>query len=318
LVGQGKQTSAERRKERQAAARAAAAQRVRKVRLQVIGAVVAVALVGAGVAGAVVAIRGGSSTSATPPDTSLNSPAPTPNQAGAPPGKANCLYVANPKAQTGPKKPAPPPSVADATTPYYATIVTDHGTIQLELDSKAAPCTVNSFVSLANQGFFDNTPCHRLLNESQPPLSYAILQCGDPTGTGQGGPGYKFADENLATARYEKGVVAMANAGPNTNGSQFFMMFKDSSFDPNYTPFGRILAGVDVLEAIAKGGTDPNPQNPDVSDVPKTKTTIEKITVSTTPPKGVSTASPKATATPKATGAATGRASAGATAKPTP
>jgi peptidyl-prolyl cis-trans isomerase B (cyclophilin B) len=143
---------------------------------------------------------------------------------------------------------------------------------------------VNSFVSLIKQGFYDNTPCHRLLDVTMGSVADAVLQCGDPSGTGTGGPGYRFADENLTGAKYNKGVLAMANAGPNTNGSQFFMMFKDSAFPPNYTPFGHLTSGVEVIVDIAKGGTEVNPST-GANDVPKTKTTLVKVTFSTTNPR---------------------------------
>ena len=110
------------------------------------------------------------------------------------------------------------------------------GDVTITMDRAKAPCTVNSFVSLAGQGYFDQTRCHRLADSG-----IFILQCGDPTGTGQGGPGYQFANETDGTESYTRGVVAMANAGPGTNGSQFFLVWDDStSLDrvPNYTIFG--------------------------------------------------------------------------------
>jgi peptidyl-prolyl cis-trans isomerase B (cyclophilin B) len=199
-----------------------------------------------------------------------------------------------------PKHPTFPPTTAENTTPEYATMDTNEGQIVLELDANKAPCAVNSFVSLAKQGFYDNTTCHRLLDETEQNLVYAVLQCGDPTGSGRGGPGYKFADENLDGAVYSQGVVAMANTGPNTNGSQFFMMFKKSDFDPAYTPFAHILAGMDVLQKVAAGGTEANPATQQ-NDAPKTKMTITKVTISNTPPAGVSTAEPTSYPTPKPT-----------------
>jgi peptidyl-prolyl cis-trans isomerase B (cyclophilin B) len=200
--------------------------------------------------------------------------------AGASPTVA-CTYP--PDTLGAPSSAHVPPANAETGKPWYATMVTNHGTIVLALDASAAPCTVNSFVSLASQGYYDNTPCHRLIDLSAHNSTFGALQCGDPTGTGRGGPGYTFADENLAGARYAKGVIAMANRGPNTNGSQFFMMFKNSDFAPNYTPFGHIRSGMDVLEKIAAGGTDTTPLTPS-SEVPRTKVTIEKITVSTDRP----------------------------------
>jgi peptidyl-prolyl cis-trans isomerase B (cyclophilin B) len=196
--------------------------------------------------------------------------------AGAVPTVA-CTY---PPDTLGPPSSAhPPPAKAAAGKPAFATIVTNQGTIVLELDAAAAPCTVNSFASLAKQGYYDNSPCHRLIDLSARNSTFGALQCGDPTGTGRGGPGYTFADENLAGARYAKGVVAMANRGPNTNGSQFFMMFKNSDFAPDYTPFGHIRSGAEVLEKIAAGGTNATPLTPE-SEVPKNKVTVEKVTVS--------------------------------------
>src|SRR5262249_27826833 len=151
------------------------------------------------------------------------------------------------------------------------------------------PCAVNNFVYLTKAKYFDDTPCHRELNS---PGTY-VLQCGDPAGTGRGGPGYTFPDENLTGATYEKGVVAMANAGANTNGSQFFMMFDDSGFPPNYVPFGKITSGLDVLTNISKAGTKVS-EDTGANDVPKNKVTINKATV-TKEPKGSETATPKPT-----------------------
>src|SRR5947209_6377383 len=109
------------------------------------------------------------------------------------------------------------------------------------LDTAAAPCTVNNFRSLIARHFYDNTPCHRLTTQG-----IYVLQCGDPSGKGTGGPGYTFADENLKGAKYPRGTVAMANSGPGTNGSQFFLVYKDTQLDPNYTPFGTITKGLDI------------------------------------------------------------------------
>jgi peptidyl-prolyl cis-trans isomerase B (cyclophilin B) len=286
VAGQGKQTSAERRREREAAARVAAAKKRRKQRLQMAGGGGVLIAVAAIVAVVVALVHNSGGDKKTNPN-AAPSPAPTADQTGVPAGQYRCLYQDNPNpVAAGSKNVGKPPELAENTTPQYATVTTDHGTIEMELDAKSAPCAVNSFVFLAQHQYFDNTVCHRLLDSSAESLVYAVLQCGDPTGTGRGGPGYKFADEALTTARYAKGVVAMANSGPNTNGSQFFMMFKDSSFDPNYTPFGKILSGVDVIEKIAKGGVDTNPDTGQ-NDVPKTKTTITKVTISSTPPKGI-------------------------------
>jgi peptidyl-prolyl cis-trans isomerase B (cyclophilin B) len=153
-----------------------------------------------------------------------------------------------------------------------ATLRTNLGTITIKLDEEKAPCAVNSFRFLASKGFFDRTVCHRMLDAPDA----GVLQCGDPTGTGRGGPGYEFADENLGGAPgYSRGEVAMANAGPDTNGSQFFLVFKLSTIRRDYTPFGSILEGVEVLDKAAKAGTT-GPQH----DRPRTKVTLRKVTVS--------------------------------------
>ena len=161
---------------------------------------------------------------------------------------------------------------------YTAKIVTNCGTITIKLDGKAAPHTVNSFAFLASKHYFDNTPCHRLTTSG-----IYVLQCGDPTGTGTGGPGYQFGDENLdafgkagsgGTVTYPAGTLAMANAGPGTNGSQFFLVYKDSPLSPNYTPFGQIVSGLDVVQKIAAAGS-----NPPGDGSPKQPVVIESFTV---------------------------------------
>ncbi|MEU8897528.1 peptidylprolyl isomerase [Nocardia sp. NPDC048505] len=146
--------------------------------------------------------------------------------------------------------PAEPGMAIDPGASYTATLNTSCGALTIALDAAKAPRTVNSFVFLSNEKYFDHTRCHRLTTQG-----IFVLQCGDPTGTGTGGPGYKIPDENLAGATYPAGTVAMANAGPNTNGSQFFLVTQDSQLPPNYTPFGKITGGMDKLTAIAQGGT---------------------------------------------------------------
>jgi peptidyl-prolyl cis-trans isomerase B (cyclophilin B) len=185
---------------------------------------------------------------------------------------ATCTYTPKTNEKSG-SRPLPglPTSTAPKTGAPTVAITTNQGEIGLQLDPTKAPCTVHSFLHLAQTGFFNDTTCHRLLTGD----AGKVLQCGDPTGTGTGGPGYQFADENLAGATYKKGTVAMANSGPNTNGSQFFMVYGDSSFPPNYTPFGQITAGQDVLEKIAKGGV-----TGESKDKPKTKVEIKSVTVS--------------------------------------
>jgi peptidylprolyl isomerase len=144
-----------------------------------------------------------------------------------------------------------PEQVLDDATTHEATVETSKGTISLRLFSNEAPVAANSFAFLASQGFYDDTIIHRI-------VPGFVIQMGDPTGTGTGGPGYRFDDE-LASARnrgYTRGTLAMANAGPNTNGSQFFICLADVGLPPSYTVFGEVTAGMDVVDAIAAVPTD--------------------------------------------------------------
>lgn len=147
------------------------------------------------------------------------------------------------------------------------------GKIRMKLDRSQAPCTVNSFLSLAKQGFYDKTKCPRLTSDT-----LYVLQCGDPTGTGNGGPGYSFPDELNGDESYTKGTVAMANSGPNTNGSQFFLVDRKSKIDPKYTVFATMsTSGQHVLAKIAKKGDDGS--NPNGGGKPKAKAKIDSVTV---------------------------------------
>jgi cyclophilin family peptidyl-prolyl cis-trans isomerase len=128
-------------------------------------------------------------------------------------------------------------------TDYGAIIRTNKGEIVVDLFEGEAPRTVNNFVFLANQGYYANVPFHRVIKDF-------MVQTGDPTGTGAGGPGYRFADETVSR-EYVRGTLAMANAGPNTNGSQFFIVHQDYPLPKNYTIFGIVTDGFDVLDAIA-------------------------------------------------------------------
>lgn len=202
---------------------------------------------------------------------SQSTPAASSTQAApaAPAGSVNCSYVPSPRAAA--KDVSVPPTVEPATGSATATMELTGGSVQLELDRQAAPCTVGSFVHLSQAGYYDNTPCHRLT--SSPSLS--VLQCGDPSGTGGGGPGYSYADETDPEMTYPAGTVAMANAGPNTNGSQFFLVYADSTLPPNYTVFGTITEGLEVIEGIAaKGTTSGGPDGTPVDPV-----TISAVTV---------------------------------------
>ena len=183
-----------------------------------------------------------------------------------------CTYTPSGTAARKVKLPASRP---DFKAGYQATIATNRGDIKIKLLNSAATCTVNSFVSLAEQNYFNSTSCHRLTTKG-----IYVLQCGDPTGTGSGGPGYSFNDENLAGATYKTATVAMANSGPNTNGSQFFLVYKNSPLPPSYTPFGTIDGGLNVIQQVAKAGSD-NANGPGDGH-PKDKVTIERVTIEKT------------------------------------
>ena len=141
---------------------------------------------------------------------------------------------------------SPPEMIIDPEKSYTATIETEKGDIEVELFAAKAPKTVNNFVFLAHEGFYDDTTFHRVIEDF-------MAQAGDPTGTGRGGPGYRFEDEFDSSLKHdEPGILSMANAGPNTNGSQFFITFKATPWlDGRHTVFGKVTDGMDVLESIS-------------------------------------------------------------------
>jgi peptidyl-prolyl cis-trans isomerase B (cyclophilin B) len=268
-----RRATAKRKLERQLERRAAAARRRRL--LTIIGSAVgAVVVIGAIVATVIVTNKGSNSTTAsattsTPPSSEA---APTPPADGKTPPLpafaapadlgANCQYPAA-EAASKPNKPPRTGKVPTDPAEVSVSMSTNQGNIGLQLDNGKAPCTVNSFSSLAQQGYFNDTTCHRLTTSG-----LSVLQCGDPKGTGMGGPGYQFADEYPANqfqpdnpalqqpVLYPRGTLAMANAGANTNGSQFFLVYKDSPLPPKYTAFGTIDAtGLATLDKIAAAGT---------------------------------------------------------------
>jgi peptidyl-prolyl cis-trans isomerase B (cyclophilin B) len=165
---------------------------------------------------------------------------------------------------------------------YTATLKTNRGDIVFTAAGADAPYTVFSFVYLAQKQYFDNTPCHRLTTSG-----IYVLQCGDPSGTGSGGPGYEFQDENLGafghagsggSVTYPAGTVAMANAGFDTNGSQFFLVYRDSPLAPDYTPFGTVTQGLDILTSVAAQGS--NNADGAGDGAPVESVTIEQVTIS--------------------------------------
>lgn len=142
----------------------------------------------------------------------------------------------------------PPEMKIDTEKTYYVTMETERGTIELELYPQYAPKTVNNFAFLAGEGFYDGVSFHRVISEF-------MIQGGDPTGTGRGGPGYRFEDETRGNPlKHDKGVISMANAGPNTNGSQFFITHgPQPHLDGRHTVFGKVVQGQDVVDAVRQG-----------------------------------------------------------------
>jgi peptidyl-prolyl cis-trans isomerase B (cyclophilin B) len=276
-----RRATAKRKLERQLERRA---EKARKRRIYTIigSAVGAIVVIGAVVATVVITNRDSADTTASADTTTTTSSAApeTPSEPGKLPAFAapaglgeNCQY--EPTMEKASKQVNPPRTGKVPTDPAQVSVSmeTNQGDLGLMLDNAKSPCTVNSFASLAQQGYFNETPCHRLTTSE----GLSVLQCGDPTGQGTGGPGYQFANEyptnqfqpdNPALQEpvlYPRGTIAMANAGPGTNGSQFFLVYKDSQLPPNYTVFGTIdetgLATLDKIAAagVAGGGQDGKP-----------------------------------------------------------
>ncbi len=290
-----RRATAKRKLERQLERRAKQARR-RRILVIAGGSIVAVAVIAA----VVIAVintkhEHKSNTASTTPGSSPASSSPgstTPAQTGSvpplPPFKpsanlgANCQYPASPDPAAKPVKPPRTGKVPTDQATVSVSMVTSQGNVGLLLANNESPCTVNSFASLANQGFFNNTKCHRLT--TSPTLS--VLQCGDPRGDGTGGPGYQFANEyptdqyppndpkTQEPVLYPRGTLAMANSGPNTNGSQFFLVYKDSQLPPEYTVFGKIQDdGLATLDKIAKAGVAGGGED----GAPATEVTIKSV-----------------------------------------
>ena len=166
-----------------------------------------------------------------------------------------------------------PPEIKGPFKNKTFTFTTNCGDVVVEADGKSAPITVTALSALAAGGFFDKTLCHRLTTEN-----IFVLQCGDPTATGLGGPNFTYRDENLPTAEennYPAGVVAMANSGQNTNGSQFFIVYEDTSLPPSYTIWGKVTKGLEIIQMVAKSGVLDGKKD----GSPKQKIGIEKVKV---------------------------------------
>ncbi|NEW70255.1 peptidylprolyl isomerase [Streptomyces rhizosphaericus] len=249
----------------------------------VIATVLAVVLAGGGAVAATGALSGkdkdkkdDAASSATP------SAAPTSKAPDPCAKEAKAVAGKKPKKMSWKKEPA---VTIDKSASYTMKLETTCGDISVTMDAGKAPHTVNSFSFLAGKGYFDHTKCHRLVNQG-----IYVLQCGDPQGTGAGGPGYTIPDENLKDAsikggKYPAGTVAMANQynpqtkkGRNTGGSQFFLVYKKSDLPPDYTPFGTVdKAGMKVLSKIAGAGAAPPDQT--MNTAPNASVVINKATV---------------------------------------
>jgi len=273
VTSKDRQRELERARYERVQARLAQQQAAAKKRNKITAAVAAVAVVGIGV-GVAIATSGGNKTdsaaSSTPtsasstPSGSPTSPAPTSSS----PEKIGYTKTGNASKDVG----VPTYNAADAAKPYSATISFNSGDLSFDALTTKAPYTTYSFKYLAGKGYFNNTTCHRLVTSG-----IYVLQCGDPSGTGSGGPGYQFQDENLTGATYPAGTIAMANAGPGTNGSQFFIVYKDSPLPANYTPWGKVSSGMDVVTKIAAAGEDDS--NGQGDGKPKQPVTIKSVTI---------------------------------------
>ena len=217
-----------------------------------------------------------------------------PTQAGADPSAsatpASCAWlpIVDPSASPKPEVPkeiqdvgTPPATGEPRTGKQLMTMNTNLGTIKIEVDTAHAPCAAASFTYLAGKKFFDNSKCHRMVTEG-----IFVLQCGDPSATGMGGPSYRYAEENLPTGRrptYPEGVVAVAKGQqPASSGSQFFIVYKDIEQLPaDYTVLGKVTEGLDIVKKVAEAGVTPDAQNGGPNDgAPKTEIRITSLTIS--------------------------------------
>lgn len=209
---------------------------------------------------AIIFVSGGDSSTTT--DTSVVDTTAVDTTAGTPPttlpgraitGDTPCPAVDGSETRVASFEKAPPTCI-DATHSYSAVVTTNKGDFTIVLNSIKAPLAVNSFVTLARYHFFDGTSCHRAI------LDF-VVQCGDPTATGSGGPGYQFADELPGAGEYKVGSIAMANSGVNTNGSQFFVITgaQGTTLPPNYTLFGQVTKGLDSTVPALNNASNPDP-----------------------------------------------------------
>jgi peptidyl-prolyl cis-trans isomerase B (cyclophilin B) len=248
--------------------------RKRRRNLGLVATAVAVAVV----VGAAILLTGvlrGDDKSASADPTASGSAAATTN----PDGTVACVYKPDDSGNTNLKDVGTPPNPEATPAKGTSTLLmkTGQGDLQLTLDRAGAPCAAASFTYLAEKKFFDGSSCHREVNQP----TFGVLQCGDPTGTGQGGPTYKFAQEVTPKTTYPRGTIAMANSGsPESTGSQFFLCFVDTQLSPDYTAVGTVdKAGLAVLDKIAKAGNDGSFEPSPGGGAPKTPVKIQSLTV---------------------------------------
>ena len=199
----------------------------------------------------------------------------------------NCAYTKAPSGNPNLKDVGTPPSHVPTSGTTEVTMTTNFGAVPLMLDHAEAPCATESFVYLAQKKFFDNTICHRETSSE----GLKVLQCGDPSGTGSGGPSYQYKTHTTGKETYQRGTIAMANSGQGFDGSQFFLVYGNSQLPPNYTVIGTISApGLKVLDTIAANGN--NGANGQGDGAPKKKVTITSMTVGTTTSAAATSSSP--------------------------
>ncbi|NUP46941.1 MAG: peptidylprolyl isomerase [Catenulispora sp.] len=256
MTSKDRQRELERARYERVQARLAAQQASNSRRNKITAVVSVVAVLGIGIGVAVATSGGGDkkSPAASSTPNTPTTPASTPSSAASTPeATPSPEKVGYQKSAQGAAKDVGIPTydAAAAAKPYSATIHFSSGDLTFDALTTKAPYTTFSFEYLAKKGYFDGTKCHRLTTQG-----IYVLQCGDPKGDGTGGPGYQFQDENLTGATYPAGTIAMANGGPGTNGSQFFIVYKDTQLGPQYTPWGKVTGGMDVITKIAAGGED--------------------------------------------------------------
>ena len=281
--------------ERQAARRAEAAQR-RGTRNRIIAVIAVVVVVGGVLAWALLNRTSESTDVAAPAETAIPSESAAPDSSATPDPSASPDASASaspeptstdqpdpdcaPAPETRPDDlswPKAPEDKVKPDTAYTMTLATNCGDIVIDTLPAEAPATVASMAFLTEEGYFDLTACHRLTTEG-----IFVLQCGDPAGNGTGGPGYSIPDENLpdeGAANYPAGTVAMANAGPGTGGSQFFIVYEDTTLPSGYTIWGKVAKGLDVVTAIAAAGVEGG----GTDGPPAQRVVIEKATLTTSP-----------------------------------